>query len=47
MSQRFGPGQPGQAPIPGQPRYQPPPPQAPGMRPYGANPNFAVSIHKI
>lgn len=42
MSQRFGSGPPGHAPMPGQPRYQPPPPQAPGMRPYAPpNANFA------
>ncbi|XP_073832853.1 brahma-associated protein 60 [Musca autumnalis] len=35
MSQRFAPGQ-GQSPVPGQPRYPPPPPQAAGMRPYAA-----------
>lgn len=49
MSQRFGPGQ---APIqsvavpPGQTRYQPPPPQTAGMRPY-PNPaaGFSVKVY--
>lgn len=48
MSQRFGPGQ---APVqsvavpPGQTRYQPPPPQTAGMRPYpGPAAGFSVKV---
>ncbi|XP_011213221.1 brahma-associated protein of 60 kDa [Bactrocera dorsalis] len=40
MSQRFAPGQPGPAPVPGQPRYQAPAPQTSGMRPYSAGGSF-------
>ncbi|XP_017483854.1 PREDICTED: brahma-associated protein of 60 kDa isoform X2 [Rhagoletis zephyria] len=40
MSQRFAPGQPGSAPVSGTPRYQPPPPQTAGMRPYAAGGTF-------
>lgn len=44
MSQRFAPGQPGPAPVPGTPRYQAPPSQTSGMRPYTAGGSFPVSI---
>lgn len=44
MSQRFAPGQPGPATVPGQPRYQTPPPQTSGMRPYTTGSSFPVSI---
>ncbi|XP_067638867.1 brahma-associated protein of 60 kDa isoform X2 [Eurosta solidaginis] len=40
MSQRFAPGQPGPSAVPGQPRYQPPPPQAAGMRPFASGGSF-------
>ncbi|XP_055913544.1 brahma-associated protein of 60 kDa isoform X2 [Eupeodes corollae] len=48
MSQRFTSAATGQASVPGQPRYQPPPPQSPGMRPYTSGGSFprGFSLHQ-
>lgn len=45
MSQRFSSTGTAQSPVPGQPRYQTPPPQTPtAMRPYATGGNFGVRV---
>ncbi|XP_055841595.1 brahma-associated protein of 60 kDa [Episyrphus balteatus] len=49
MSQRFTSAAPGQASVPGQPRYQTPPTQSTGMRPYTTGSSFpqrGFSLHQ-
>lgn len=41
MAQRFNSSSPGQASVPGQPRYQPASSLSAGMRPYGQGSNFS------